>query len=68
MPRDHFGREIEPGDSVVRAVRHGSAAPYLEVCEVRSITSDNKVYLNKSRVPIVFPERLMVINEVQECL
>lgn len=59
---DAFGREIKAGDKVARACTSGRAVN-LEFATVREI-KNGKVYLDISKVPINYPGRLLVINEI----
>jgi len=59
---DVRGRILQTGQQVVRGItlnRAGSVG--LEVLQV-TLVQDGKVYLNESRVPIKFPERLAVLG------
>ena len=56
---DMMGKQIDVGDTVVRAVKSSRAAS-IEICEVTKIDGD-KVYLNDSKVAVWYPCRLLVL-------
>ena len=61
-PLDVRGKTFMPGQQAVRGFtlnRAGSVG--LEVVEITSV-KDGKIYLNGSRVPIKFPERLAILG------
>jgi hypothetical protein len=62
--RDHVGHVIEEGMLVVKPRSLGSSAA-LEIRTVREIKK-GKIYLDDSNSPIIYPGRLLVINELKD--
>lgn len=56
--KDMFGVEIEVGDIVLKPTTYGRS-PIIEKRIVTLIVGD-KIYLDNSKVTIVYPERLVV--------
>ena len=63
-PYDMLCKPIDVGDKVVRAFSSGRAVN-IEIVEVTKIEED-KIYLNNSKVPVNFPGRLLVVNNLFE--
>lgn len=63
-PIDMLGNKLKVGDSVARPYRSGNSA-YMEICEVTRIENGN-VYLSGSKVPLNYPGRCLIINEIME--
>lgn len=61
VPVDTKGRPWQVGDTAVKAERHGSSAPHLRFARVTDI-ADGKVYLDGSKVPVGFPERMLLLG------
>ena len=59
---DMLGLEFNLGDRVVRAYTSGRAVN-LEVLSVTQI-KNGKLYLGDSKVPVNYPGRLLIINEL----
>lgn len=57
---DMFEHEIKDGDIVVRANRNWKGR--LEVCEAR--IENGRLYLDSSKVPVAYPELLLVVTKV----
>jgi hypothetical protein len=57
---DLHGYTFTLGCKVARAVLYGKS-PMIDICKVTKIT-DSKLYLDSSKVPIKFPERLLIID------
>jgi hypothetical protein len=56
--KDKLGFAFNEGCKVVRAVLWGKS-PILEICTVTKI-SNGKLYLDDSKQPMKFPERLLI--------
>lgn len=56
--KDKLGFAFNEGCKVIRAVLIGKS-PVLEICTVTKI-NDGKLYLDDSKQPIKFPERLLI--------
>jgi hypothetical protein len=61
MAKDVLGKEFKVGQNVARAVAFAKLSAYVEVQVVTSI-KDGCVYLNNSKQPMKFPERLAIIS------
>lgn len=61
MIKDLKGNPITVGCKVARAVMWGKS-PRIDICEVTDITGD-KLYLDASKQPIRFPERLLIVEQ-----
>lgn len=59
---DMLGRKFYVGDKVAKACQ-SSRAVNISICEVSKI-EDGKLYLNESKVAVVYPGRLLIVNEV----
>lgn len=59
--KDMKGFAFNEGCKVARAVLWGKS-PTIEICEVTKI-KDGKLYLDDSKQPIRFPERLLIIEQ-----
>ena len=59
--KDMKGFSFQEGCKVARAVMWGQS-PKLAICEVTKIDGD-KLYLDDSKQPIKFPERLLIIEQ-----
>lgn len=59
--KDKLGYAFHVGCKVARAVIRGQG-PKLEICEVTRI-DDGKVYLDNSKVPIIYTDRLLIIEQ-----
>jgi hypothetical protein len=59
--RDMKGFTFNVGCKVARAVMWGKS-PMLSICEVTRIESE-KLYLDNSKQPIKFPDRLLIIEQ-----
>lgn len=57
-PTDLRGNVFHEGCEIVRSVGDG----YLQICTVTRI-EDGKVYLDRSKIPIRFPQRLLIIKQ-----
>lgn len=58
---DMMGFAFHEGCKVVRAVIHGKS-PYINICTVTKINNDC-LYLDNSKQPIRFPNRLLIIEQ-----
>lgn len=58
---DMLGRAFQVGDKVAKAAKSGRAVN-LSICTVSSI-KDGQLYLNDSKVPVVYPGRLLIVND-----
>ena len=56
--KDKLGFAFNEGCKVIRAVLIGKS-PVLEICTVTKI-NDGKLYLDDSKQPMKFPERLLI--------
>lgn len=66
-PKDLIGRRYQVGDKVVRIVRDGSVT-FMEVATVTAIR-DNRVFVNDSITPVVYPGRMMIVTtEIEHTL
>lgn len=59
--KDMKGFAFSVGCKVARAVMWGKS-PKIDICEVTDI-KDGKLYLDQSKQPIRFPERLLIIEQ-----
>ncbi len=59
--KDLKGFAFTVGCKVARAVMWGKS-PILSICEVTRI-EDGKMYLDNSKQPIKFPDRLLIIEQ-----
>lgn len=59
--KDKLGFAFNEGCKVARAVMMGKS-PMLDICTVTKIDGD-KLYLDNSKVPIRYPERLLIIEQ-----
>lgn len=59
--KDMKGFAFNVGCKVARATMWGRS-PHLEICTVTKIDG-NKLYLDNSKQPIKFPERLLIIEQ-----
>ena len=57
---DVRGRELTIGQTVVRPIATNSGS-WLEVCKVTKVVG-TKVYLDNSKMPMKFPDRLAVLG------
>ena len=57
---DVRGRELLVGQTVVRPISTNSGS-WLEVCKVTKVIG-TKVYLDNSKVPMKFPDRLAILG------
>jgi hypothetical protein len=57
---DAAGRQLAPGQYVVRAIPGGRAVN-IEIRRVREI-KDGRVYLNTSKTPIIYPCRVLIVD------
>ena len=58
---DMYDRIFTVGDKVAKAATGGRAVN-ISICEVTAI-EDGKLYLNHSKVPVVYPGRLLIVND-----
>lgn len=58
--KDMTGREFKPGDWVCKSYKSGQCTN-LEIRKVREI-KDGKLYLSESRVPVVYPGRMLILK------
>jgi hypothetical protein len=63
MAKDAQGKDIKLGDKVARAAQLGATIGglYVIIAEVTKVNGD-KVYLDNSRSPMKFPDRIAVIS------
>ena len=61
MVKDMEGFEFWVDCLVARPVIKGNS-PYIEICQVTRI-EDDKIYLDGSKQPIQFPDRLLIVGE-----
>lgn len=59
--KDFLGNEFTIGDRVIRTRMQGNS-PYLEIQKITDIR-DGKLYLDGSKQPIQYPERLFNLDE-----
>lgn len=59
-PVDAAGHPLAPGQYVVRAIPGGRAVN-IEIRRVREVRA-GKVYLNTSKVPVVYPCRMLIVD------
>lgn len=59
---DALGKPLSVGDLVLRAVIFGRSAG-LEFTSIREI-KNGRVYLATSKVPVNYPSRLLIVNEM----
>ena len=59
--KDMKGFAFNEGCTVARATLWGKS-PRIEICEVTRI-EDGKLYLDNSKQPIRYPERLLIIEQ-----
>jgi hypothetical protein len=59
---DALGRPLNVDDLVLRSVTFGRAAGF-EFTKIREI-KNGRVYLASSKVPLNFPSRLLIINDL----
>ena len=59
--RDMKGFAFNEGCKVARAVLWGKS-PMIEICTVTKI-NDGKLYLDNSKQPMKFPERLLIVEQ-----
>jgi hypothetical protein len=62
--RDHFGRPLQIGQTVVKPTMSGRSA----VPEIRTVAQfkNGKVYLDDSKVPINYSGRLVILEAPEE--
>jgi hypothetical protein len=60
-PKDMKGFAFNVGCKVARATMWGKS-PMLSICEVTDI-KDGRIYLDSSKQPMKFPERLLIIEQ-----
>lgn len=60
MAKDVLGKNFKAGQNVARAFAFARLSAYIEVQVVTKLDGD-KVYLNDSKQPMKFPERLAII-------
>jgi len=58
--KDVLGKKFKVGQNVARAFAFARLSAYIEVQVVTKLDGD-KVYLNDSKQPMKFPERLAII-------
>jgi hypothetical protein len=57
---DHYLKALAVGDMVYRAkLTHRRGSPYIYIAEVTRI-ENGKLYLDNSKSPIVYPDRLVL--------
>jgi len=66
IPVDKYQRELEPGQVVARAYKSGMSC-FVELIAVREI-KNGAVYLGTSKVPLVYPSRLIIVNDLNPAL
>ena len=59
---DALGKPLKEGDLVLRAVTFGRSAG-LEFTSIREI-KNGRVYLATSKVPVNYPSRLLIVNDM----
>lgn len=59
--KDMHGFAFNEGCKVARAVLWGKS-PMIEICEVTQI-KNGKLYLDNSKQPMKFPERLLIVEQ-----
>lgn len=59
---DTLGKPLSVGDKVARGVSFGRSSGF-EFTTIREI-KDGKVYLAGSKVPLNYPSRLLIVNEL----
>lgn len=59
---DALGRPLNVGDRVLRAVTFGRSAGF-EFTTIREI-KNGRIYLDTSKVPVNFPSRLLIVNDM----
>lgn len=59
--KDKLGFAFNEGCKVARAVMMGKS-PMIDICTVTKIDAD-KLYLDNSKIPIRYPERLLIIEQ-----
>ena len=59
--KDMHGYAFNEGCKVARAVLWGKS-PMIEICEVTQI-KNGKLYLDDSKQPMKFPERLLIVEQ-----
>jgi hypothetical protein len=59
---DALGKPLTVGDLVLRSVTFGRAAGF-EFTKIREI-KNGKVYLASSKVPLNYPSRLLIVNDM----
>lgn len=59
--KDMKGFAFNEGCKVARAVLWGKS-PMIEICTVTKI-NDGKLYLDNSKQPMKFPERLLIVEQ-----
>ena len=58
---DIYGRDFVVGDKVAKAATSGRGVN-ISICEVTAI-EEGKLYLNNSKVAVVYPQRLLIVND-----
>jgi hypothetical protein len=61
--KDMRGRDFKMGDKFAKACTSGRAVN-LEICTITRIDDNGKIYANGSKVPINFPGRCLIVNEI----
>lgn len=59
---DLLGNSYSIGDNVARAIKSGYAVN-IEITHVSRI-QDGKMYLGDSKVPVKYPQRLLIVNKI----
>lgn len=59
---DALGKPLSVGDMVLRSVTFGRSAGF-EFTTIREIR-DGRVYLASSKVPLNYPSRLLIVNDM----
>jgi hypothetical protein len=59
---DALGKPLTVGDLVLRSVTFGRSAGF-EFTKIREI-KNGKVYLASSKVPLNYPSRLLIVNDM----
>lgn len=62
--KDMLGNEFKVGDKVAKTVTSGRSSN-ITICDITRIENE-KIYLNESKVPIVYPCRLLIVNKIFE--
>lgn len=61
--KDKLGRKFNIGDKVVRAQKFGSRGVDIRVSEVTDLL-EGKMYLDGSKIAIVYPGRLLIVTAI----